>query len=90
MKNGAIICICGKVPDGWTVEDSQRFKEATAHYATVKIVTPGTSAFMMNYLWIKLILDGITDIVIAMAEFSQKRRLQFKPNSIRLPVVGMN
>ena len=90
MKCGAIICICGNVPDAWTVEDERRFKEETAGFSKVKIVTPRIMALMLNRLWLKLISDGMTDIVIAMAEFNQKRRLQFKPNSIRFPVVGIN
>ena len=90
LKIGAIICIRGNVPAGWTVRDSQRFKESTADFSVVKIVTPGISTFMINHLWLKLVSDGITDIVIAMAEFTQKRRLQLKPDSIRFPVVRMN
>jgi hypothetical protein len=90
MKSGAIICIYGNVPTGWTVEDELKFKETTANFSKVKIVTPRIMALMMNRLWLQLISDGMTDIVIAVAEFNQKRGLQFKPNSIRFPVVGIN
>ena len=90
MKSGAIICICGNVPDGWTVEDELRFKETTANFSKVKIVTPRIMGLMMNRLWLQLISDGMTDIVIVMAEFNQKRRLQFKPNSIKFSVAGIN
>ena len=90
MKCGAIICICGNVPDGWTVEDDLRFKETTANFSKVKIVTPRIMALMMNRLWLKLISDGMTEIVIAVAEFTQEKGLQFKPNSLRFPVVGIN
>jgi hypothetical protein len=78
------------LPNGWTVKDSLRFKETTANFAKVRIVTPGISAFMMNRLWLKMVSDGITDIVIAMAEFTQKRRLRIKPNSLKIHFVGMN
>jgi hypothetical protein len=90
VKIGAIICIYGSLPTGWTARDSQRFKEETVNFSKVRIVTPGISALMMNRLWLKMFSDGITDIVIAMAEFTHKRRLQFKPNSIKLHFVGMN
>jgi hypothetical protein len=90
LKSGAIICICGSVPDAWTAEDSRQFKETTANFSKVRIITPGISAFMMNRLWINLISDGITEVVVAVAEFNQKSGLQIKPNSIRFSVVGMN
>jgi hypothetical protein len=90
VKSGAIICISGKVPEGWTVEDSLKFKETTANFCNVRIVTPGISAFMMNRLWLKLVLDGVTDIDIATAEFTHNRRLQLKPDSVKFYLVGMN
>lgn len=90
MKRGAIICIYGKPPQGWSVEDSIKFKEKTANFSTVRIVTPGMGAFMMNHFWLNLISAGVTDIIIALAEFDQKRELCIKPNSLRFRVVGMN
>jgi hypothetical protein len=90
LKSGAIICIYGKPPAGWSAKDSLRFKEKTADFAIVRIVTPGTSALMMNHIWLNLISAGVTDIMVAVAKFDQKRKLRIQPDSLRFRVVGMN
>ena len=44
---------------------------------------------MLNH-WLQLLSNGITDIIIAMAKFDDKGKLEFTEKSCRLLLIGMS
>ena len=86
---GALVCISGE-PDNWSLEDECRFRNQFGQFDVVHIVTPQIIHLMFHRIWFKMISSGITDIVIAIANFSIDGNLEFHDRCYRLPITAMN
>ncbi|RZB36519.1 MAG: hypothetical protein SRB2_02015 [Desulfobacteraceae bacterium Eth-SRB2] len=90
LKKGAIICIVGEAPDEWSENHEISFREQISKFQAIRIITPQVSSFQMLNHWLQLLSNGITDIVIAMAEFNGNGKLEFAEKSCKLPLIGMS
>jgi hypothetical protein len=90
LKKGAIVCISGKVPRTWTEKDEADFRRTLRRYDAVQIIAPRTPLFLLNRIWFKMILGGVTDFVLTRARFRGKGKLEFSGESFRFQAVGIN
>ncbi len=90
LRKGTIICVVGEAPDKWSEDGEASFREQISKFQAVRIITPQISSFQMLTYWLQLLSNGITDIVIAMAEFNDNGKLEFTEKSYKLPLIGMS
>jgi hypothetical protein len=90
LKKGAIICIDGKPPDNWTKNNEVAFRNQLTKYDAVRFITPQIDAGLLNGIWFNMLARGITDLVVAIATFSETGQLKLSGKGCRLPMIGMS
>lgn len=90
MKKGAVICIEGKAPDTWGIEDEVRFRNQLSKFDDVQIIIPPLIPFILQNIWFRMISKGITDLIITRAVFGKSGKLDLTEKHCRLPMIGMS
>lgn len=87
---GAIICIAGEIPETWSENDEADFRKQVNAFDAIRVLPSRANVYQLTYLWLDLISNGMTEIVILSAEFSENRRLNFSRRLLRLPIMELN
>lgn len=87
---GAVICIEGEAPDTWSEDDEFSFRKQLTEFEAVQITTSKLIPFMFRRIWINMLTEGITDLVLAKAEFRDNGELELSGKGCRLPMIGMS
>jgi hypothetical protein len=90
LKKGAIIFIDGTLPENWTKDDEVVFRDQLTKFDTVRFITPQIGSYLLHGIWFNMVSRGITDLVVAMATFSENGQLELSRKGYRLPMIGMS
>jgi len=90
LSTGAIICVAGEAPEKWTEDDEACFRKQIDNFDTVRIMPSQIDSYQLQCLWLDLLSKGMTEIVIATAEFKESGKLEFTRQYCRFPLVAMN
>jgi hypothetical protein len=85
-----ILCIEGGVPKPWTSNKEIIFREKLSDFDCVRIITPKILPYHLQKTWLCMLAKGITNILFAMAIFSDSGDLVFTGEKFILPFIGLN
>ena len=90
MSIGAIICLTNEMPAKWNQDKEVQFRDQLESFDMIRIIPTQVNSYLLHCLYLDVVKKGMTEIVIAKAQFCARGRLELDHLYCRLPVRSMN
>ena len=90
MSTGAIIYVAGDEMTDWDPDKEAQFRQRIRDFDRIRIISSHATSLMLHCMWLDLIAQGMTEVVIGKAEFDEIGRVRFIQLYCRLTVTTLN